>query len=147
MRGKRTPTKKIEEVKALSIAFEPREISEKTEIPLRTVHAILAKKSNPVIERKRAEKKLEIVDEVFCETKEEIQKEVKKLKQKGDMLLDNLTPEKAAKARTTELTTSYGILFDKRRIIEGKSTSNLAVKIIKHPDLTRPDMVSADNED
>ena len=40
------------------------------------------------------------------------------------MLLDNLTPEKAEKARTTEITTAYGTLFDKRRMLQGKSTSN-----------------------
>lgn len=130
MRGKRTPPETIEEIKALSIAFDPQGIAEKTGIPLRTVYDILAKKDSPVIEAKREEKRLEIIDRVWTETEEEIKKEVTALKDKGDMLLEHLTPKKAEKARTTEITTAYGTLFDKRRMLQNKSTENISQKLV-----------------
>lgn len=125
MRGKKTSAEKIEEIKALSIVFEHKDISRKTGVSLRTVYAILARKDNPVIEAKREEKRLEIIDEVFTETKAEISKQVTILKKKEDMLLEGLTPEKAQKARTTELTTAYGTLFDKRRLLTNQPTEIL----------------------
>lgn len=130
LRGKKTSPEKTEEVKSLSIAFEANEVAKKTGVSLRTVYAILAKKDNPVIEAKREEKRLEIVDRVFSETEEEIQVEITKLKLKEDMLLEHLTPEKAEKARVTELTTGYGTIFDKRRLIEGKSTANISERLV-----------------
>lgn len=130
MRGKKTSPEKVEEIKALSLIYDPKTISEKLGIPLRTTQSIIARKDNPVIESKRDEKRLEIVDRVWDETEEEIQKEVSTLKEKGDMLLEHLTPEKATKARTTEITTGYGTLFDKRRLLQDKSTVNIARKLV-----------------
>ena len=148
MRGKRTSPEKIEEIKALSIAFDPQRISIKTGVCLRTVYEVLKRKDNPLIEAKRTEKRLEIVDRVFNETEEEIQKEITTLKDKGDMLLDHLTPEKAAKARVTEITTAYGTLFDKRRALQGKSSDHsptqITLNVIHNDQAPHPIIIEAE---
>jgi len=56
--------------------------------------------------------------------------ELETLKAKSKMLLEGLTPEKVAKAPLNTLAVSYGILFDKRRLIAGKSTSNQSIAAI-----------------
>ncbi|GEM_PF-3135639 len=118
MRGKRTPPEKAEEVKALSLVYCPQAISAKVGLPLRTVYSILAKRDNPVIEAKREERRLEVIDKIW----DDKEGEVLKLKTKMDMILEGLDQEKVNKARLTELSTSYGILFDKRQLLTGRPT-------------------------
>jgi hypothetical protein len=124
MKGKRTSFEKIEEVKVLSRVYRPSEVSRRTGVPLRTVHSILAKKDPPKIEAKREEKRLEIVGKVWDDKAEEIAR----LKLKTDMILDALTQEKVNNARLTELSTAYGTLFDKIRLLNNESTQNLSVR-------------------
>ena len=52
-------------------------------------------------------------------------KEILQLKDKMDMLLDGVSEEKREKARLMEVTTAYGILFDKRQLLMGKPTANI----------------------
>jgi hypothetical protein len=133
MRGHRTSPEKIEEIRALSVAFDQKTISQKTGVPLRTVYAILAKvakrSDGPALEAARDEKRREMVDRVWDKAIEDVTEEVATLKGKERMLLENLTPEKAAKARVTEISTAYGTLFDKRRLLEKKSTENVAHQV------------------
>ncbi len=130
--GRRTPPEKIEEIKALSVAFDAKTISRKTGVPLRTVYDILQREDSPVIEAERAKRAERIRGEVWDKARETIEQEISTLKDKCDMLLEHLTPEKAAKARATELTTAYGILFDKKRLLEDKSTANVAQQLVFH---------------
>lgn len=123
MRGRRTPPEKIEEIKALSLVYDPSTISTRLGVPLRTVYSVLAKKDNPVIEAKREEKRLELVDKVW----DDKEGEIRKLKTKMDMILEEINQEKVNKARLTELTIAYGTLFDKRQLIIGKPTANINV--------------------
>ena len=41
------------------------------------------------------------------------------------MLMDGVNQEKTEKARLMEVTTAYGILFDKRQLLMGKPTENV----------------------
>ena len=124
MRGKKTPPEKVEEIKALSLVYSPVAISEKVGVSVRTVHSILAKKDNPAIEKRREEKRIEIVDKVWDGKIADVQT----LKTKCDLILEGLTKEKVDKARLTELTTSFGILFDKIRLLQNLSTENHAMQ-------------------
>ena len=124
MRGKKTPPEKVEEIKALSLVFSPAAISEKVGVSLRTIHSILAKKDNSVIEKRREEKRLEIVDKVW----DGKIADVRELKTKCDMILEGLTKDKIDKARLTELTTAFGTLFDKIRLLQNQSTDNYALQ-------------------
>ncbi len=56
--------------------------------------------------------------------------EVDKLKSKCDMLLDGLTPDKVEKARLTEISIAYGTLFDKRQLLTGGATQNVAISAL-----------------
>jgi len=123
LRGKRTSPEKVEEVKALSLIYSPDAVSAKLSLPLRTVYSILSKRDNPAIETRREEKRLQVVDKVWDDKEREIQK----IKSKMEMILDGLDQEKVNKARLTELSTSYGILFDKRQLLTGRPTENLNV--------------------
>jgi|TARA_B100002003_G_scaffold80142_1_gene74921 hypothetical protein len=124
MRGKKTSPEKVEEIKALSLVYSPPAISEKVGVSLRTIHSILAKKDNPVIEKRREEKRLEIVDKVW----DGKIADVRELKTKCDLILEGLTKEKVDKARLTELTTAFGTLFDKIRLLQNQSTDNYALQ-------------------
>lgn len=128
--GKKTPPDKVEEIKALSVAFDPKTISKKTGIPLRTVYHILRTKQSPAIETERAKRASKMRESIWDKAKETVGQEIAKLNDKCNMLLEHLTPEKAAKARATELTTAYGTLFDKKRLLQGESTENLAHKLV-----------------
>ena len=126
MKGKKTSPETVEEIKALSLVDSPDVISAKLAIPLRTVYHIMKKTDTPVIEAKREEKRVEIIDKVWADKEGEILK----LKTKCDMILEGLNQEKVNKARLTELSTAYGTLFDKRRLIEGQSTQNISIHTI-----------------
>ena len=121
MRGTRTPPSKVEEIKALSLVSNPREVSQRLGVPMRTVHRILAKRDNPVIEARREEKRLEVVDRAF----DKVEVEVKDLQTKMERILEAIDPERIGKARLTELTTAYGTLFDKRQLLKGRATANV----------------------
>lgn len=121
MRGKRTSPEKIEEIKALSLVYSPFTIAEKTGISLRTVYEVLKRKDNPVIEAKREEKKLQVIDKVW----DDKEGEILKLKTKSDMILDAINEEKIARSRLTELTIGYGTLFDKRQLLKGLATEHI----------------------
>lgn len=125
MRGKKTSPEKIEEIKALSLVYSPATIAEKTEVSLRTVYEVLKQKDSPQIEAIRQKKRQEIVEKVWDDKKGEILK----LKTKGDMLLEAIDEEKIARSRLTELSTAYGILFDKRRLLSDESTENYGLAI------------------
>jgi hypothetical protein len=84
MRGKRTPPEKIEEIKALSHIYSPQTISARLQTPLRTVYEVLRKQDNPVIEARREQKRLEMVDKVWDKT----EGDVRELKAKMDMILE-----------------------------------------------------------
>ncbi len=45
---------------------------------------------------------------------------------KGMSMLENITPAKLKKASARDLTTNYGILFDKERLERGQATSHVA---------------------
>jgi hypothetical protein len=124
--GRRTPPEKVEEVKALSVAFDAKTIAQKTGIKLRTVYAILQRKESPVIEQERAQRAQRMRGDIWAKAQETVEQEIQILKGKERMLLEHLTDEKCSKARATELTTAYGTLFDKRRLLQGESTSNEA---------------------
>jgi hypothetical protein len=109
----------------LSLVCSPQAISTKLSLPVRTVYAILAKRDNPRVEARREEKRIELVDRVW--SSDEVNEEALKLKAKMDLILDSLNPEKAAKARLTELSISYGVLLDKRQLLIGKPTQNVGV--------------------
>lgn len=133
MRGKKTSDEKIEEIKALSLVYSPATISAKTGVSLRTVYEVLKRKDDLKIEALREEKRKEIVEKVWDNNEAELMK----LKTKSDRLLDAINDEKIARARVSEISKSYGTLFDKRRILGDKSTSNVSVNhhhehIIKH---------------
>ena len=122
MRGTRTRPEKVEEIKALSLIHSPQILSEKLGIPSRTIYAILARRDNAKIEGRREERRLELVDKAFETTDAEIER----LRSKMALLLDAIGPEKIARARLTELSTSFGILFDKTRLLKGESTQNVS---------------------
>jgi hypothetical protein len=131
MRGKRTSPEKTEEIKALSIIYDSKIISEKLNIPLRTVQSIIARKDNPVIEAKREEKRLEIVDKVFSETQEEIEAEVNDLISIGTKArkrLHQLLDE--GKTKAIETTAVMDRSFQQRRLLEGNSSVNIAQKLV-----------------
>jgi len=123
MRGKKTSPEITEEIKALSLIYSPQTISEKLQIPLRTCYAILAKKDNPVIEARREEKRLQVIDKTW----DDKEGEILKIKDKMRMILDGLDQGKVDRARLTELSTSFGILFDKRQLLTGKATENVSL--------------------
>ena len=50
-----------------------------------------------------------------------------KLKDIKDMLLKGITPEKIMGATLPQIMTAYGVAFDKTRLLENKSTENIAV--------------------
>ena len=122
MRGKKTSAEQIEEIKALSLVYSPAMIAEKTKVSLRTVYSILAKNDSPLIEAKREEKRLEIVEKVW----QDKEGEIANLKTKCDMLLDAINGEKIARSNLTQLTIGYGTLFDKRRLLLDQSTVNVS---------------------
>jgi hypothetical protein len=125
--GRRTPPEKVEEIKALSVAFDAKTIAEKTGTPLRTVYDILKRNADsPAIKQERAQRAEKMRDDIWASAKETVEAEIAKLAEKCDMLLDHMTPEKAAKARVSEIATSFGILTDKKRLLQGESTSNEA---------------------
>jgi len=119
MRGKKTSPETAEEIKALSIIYSPQAVAAKLQVPLRTVYAILAKKDNALVEARREEKRVEIVDKVWANKENEILS----VNSKMDMILAGLNQDKVNKARLTELTTAYGTLFDKRQLLTGKPTA------------------------
>jgi hypothetical protein len=123
MRGKPTPPDKIEEIKALSLIYHPHTISAKLAIPLRTVYQVLSKHDNPALEARRAQKRLEVVDKVWDKT----EADARELKAKMDMILEGINQGKVDRARLTELSTAYGTLFDKTRLLTGQSTENISI--------------------
>ena len=127
MRGKKTSPEQIEEIKALSLVHSPAVIAEKTRVSLRTVYEVLKRKDNPVIEAKREEKRLQIIDKVWANKEGEILK----LKEKSDLLLDSINPKKAEDASLSQLAVGYGVLFDKRRLLNDESTTNNSVFIVE----------------
>ena len=129
MRGKKTSPEITEEIKALSLIYSPQTVSEKISVPLRTVYSVLAKKDNPVIEARRDEQRLQVVDKIWNNKEGEILK----IRSKMEMILDGLDQGKVDRARLTELSTSFGILFDKRQLLTGKATENvnLMTKIVE----------------
>jgi len=56
--------------------------------------------------------------------------ELETLKSKCAMLLEGLTPDKVASAPVNTLSVAYGILVDKRRLLDDKSTSNQSISAI-----------------
>lgn len=126
MRGKKTSPEKYEEIKALSLVYPPAIISERVGVPLRTVYDILRRKDDPKIEAIREKKREEIIEEVW----EDKKKDALKIKGRMDMILEAVDQEKITRARLTELTTGYGTLFDKLRLLENKSTANYAVGVL-----------------
>lgn len=129
-RGKKTPPETVEEIRALSVAFDAKAISEKTGVPVRTVQHILRKQDSPIVRQERALWERQMRDAGRANAQEIIEQEIAKLTEKCNMLLEHLTPEKAAKARIGEVATSFGILSDKRRLLQGESTANVAQKVV-----------------
>ena len=123
MRGKRISDEKREEIKALSIVYNPRTIADKIGVGLRTIYEVLKKPDSPAVEARREERRVEVVDKVW-DSKEV---EVTKIKSKMDMLLNHMDEEKAARARLSKLSIAFGTLFDKRQLLTGKSTQNLSL--------------------
>jgi len=123
MRGKRIPDENREEIKALSIVYNPRTIAEKIGVGLRTVYEVLKKPDSPAVEARREERRVEVVDKVW-DSKEV---EITKIKDKMDMFLNHMDEEKAARARLSELSIAFGTLFDKRQLLTGKSTQNVGL--------------------
>ena len=121
MKGFKTPPEKVEEVKALSLVHSPKAICGKVGLSLRTVYTILRKKDSPVIEAKREEMRVDVVERMWKDKDQEILQ----LKDKLDMLMDGVSQEKMDKARLMEVTTAYAILFDKRQLLMGKPTANI----------------------
>ena len=119
MKGFKTPPEKVEEVKALSVVYSPKAICGKVGLSLRTVYTILRKKDSPVIEAKREEMRVDVVERMWKNK----DKEILQLKDKLDMLMDGVSQEKMDKARLMEITTAYAILFDKRQLLMGKPTA------------------------
>jgi len=143
LRGRKTSTEKAEEIKALSLIYTPQTISEKLQVPLRTCYAILAKRDNPAIETRREEKRLQVVDKVWADKEGEILK----IKSKMEMILDGLDQEKVNRARLTELSTSFGILFDKRQLLTGAPTENInALTAIVEAAHAKPEPKRAEKE-
>ncbi len=58
--------------------------------------------------------------------------EISKLKSKCDMILDGLDQEKADKAKLTELSTAFGTLFDKIRLLKGESTEIIDINQVNN---------------
>ena len=121
MRGTRTPPEKIEAIKALSLVYSPQAISDKEGVSLRTVYKYLAKKDNPVIEAKREEMRVDVVERMWKDK----DKEILSLKDKLDLLLDGVNEEVMGEAKLRDRVVSYGILFDKRQLLMGKPTENI----------------------
>ena len=121
MQGKKVPPELVEEVKALSLVYSPKAISEKVNLGLRTVYNILARKDSPAVEIKREEMRVDVVERMWKNKDQEILQ----LKDKLDMLMNSIGQEKVDKARLMEVTTAYGILFDKRQLLMGKPTENV----------------------
>lgn len=122
MKGKKTPPEKIEEIKALSLVYSPPTIAEKVGISVRTVYELLRQKGSPKIEAVRERKREELVEKVWANKEGDITQ----IKTRMDMILRGMDEEKASRARLVELGTSYGILFDKLRLLENKSTANVS---------------------
>jgi hypothetical protein len=66
---------------------------------------------------------LEIVDKVWDKTEDD----VRELEAKMDMILEGINQGKVDRARLTELSTAYGTLFDKTRLLTGQSTENISI--------------------
>jgi hypothetical protein len=133
VRGKKTTPAQIEEIKALSLIYSPATIAEKTNVSLRTVYEVIRKKDDPIIEQKREEKRLEIVDKIW----QDKEGELLRLREKSDLILNSINEEKIARANLSQLTIGYGTLFDKRRLLVDKSTQNISsiIKIVEEIDL------------
>jgi len=121
MQGKKVAPELAEEVKALSLVYSPKAICKKVNLGLRTVYNILARKDSPAVEAKREEMRVDVVERMWKNKDQEILQ----LKDKLDMLMDSIGQEKMDKARLMEVTTAYGILFDKRQLLMGHPTQNI----------------------
>jgi len=115
-RGKKTSGEQIEAIKSLSVAFSAPQIAVKLGLPKRTVYEVLAREDNPEMQAQREERTQEIVDDVWKDSK----KEIMKLKQKADLLLDGITKDKIEKANVRDVTISYGVLTDKKLLLSGR---------------------------
>jgi hypothetical protein len=124
-RGKKTPPEKVEEVKALSLIYNPQTVAERTGVAVRTVYSILRTPDDPKMEAYRARKRERVVDDAW--NRVDVEGEVHKLKGKCDMILEAIDQRRVDSARITELTTAYGTLFDKSRLLGGKSTENISL--------------------
>ena len=121
MQGKKTSPEVVEEIKSLSLVYSPKAISKKVNLGLRTVYNVLARKDSPAVEAKREEMRVDVVERIWKNKDQEILQ----LKDKLDMLMAGVSQEKMDKARLMEVTTAYGILFDKRQLLMGKPTENI----------------------
>jgi hypothetical protein len=128
-RGHKTPPEIVEKIKALAVFHKPSEIAAKLDIPKRTVYDQLARRGPAEIEAEREGRAEKMRADVWDETTEDVKEEIATLKAKGKLLLDNLSEEKVQRARVTELTLGYAQLFDKRRLLEQKSTENISHKV------------------
>jgi hypothetical protein len=90
---------------------------------VRTIYEVLKRKDNPVIEAKREERRLAAVDKAWDDTESEIEF----LKDKCKLILCALDKDKVDRARLTELSTAYGTLFDKIRLLSDRSTHNVSI--------------------
>ena len=85
------------------------------------MYNLLARKDSPAVEAKREEMRVDVVERMWKNKDQEILQ----LKNKLDMLMDGIGQEKMDKARLMEVTTAYGILFDKRQLLMGHPTQNI----------------------
>jgi len=121
MQGKKTPPELVEEVKALSLVYSPKAISEKVHLGLRTIYGILARKDSPAVEAKREEMRVDVVERVWADK----DKDIMQLKTKLDLLLDGVNENVVEKAGLRDRVVSYGILFDKKQLLTGGPTQNV----------------------
>jgi len=121
MLGKKVPVEVVEEVKALSLVYSAKAISEKVHLGMRTVYNILAKKDSPAVEAKRDEMRVDVVERMWANK----DKEILQLKDKMDLLMDGVNEEKINRAGVRDTVGAYGILFDERQLLSGGPTQNI----------------------
>jgi len=121
MQGKKTPPELVEEVKALSLVYSAKAISEKVHLGLRTIYGILARKDSPAVEAKREEMRVDVVERIWADK----DKDIMQLKSKLDMLMGGVNEGVMEKAGLRDRVVSYGILFDKRQLLVGGPTQNV----------------------
>lgn len=129
-RGKKTPPQVVENVLAsLAETGNTRQTARDTGVPQRTVDDI-QRQNGDEFAQLRSKKRDEMIDKA----NEVAFKLLNLLGRKAEMISDDESGEALAATDMREISTPFGVVIDKARLMEGQTTENIGVDLLRFED-------------